>query len=83
MTVRDLRTARFDLLAPDGPRELLRRHLEIAMHQNDQRSAGMVLHHKRLNHLVLGHAQFTRRRARAAMLFVTVEVFGERHAGVA
>ena len=79
--VRDVRLARLDVLAADLAGELLGRHLEIAVHQHDERRARLVLHHERLDDGVLVDAQLARRHARAAVLLVAVEMLGVRDTG--
>jgi len=81
MPVRHVRFARFDVLPPDCPRELLRRHFEIAVHEHDERRAGVVFHDERLDDGVLVDAEFAGRDAGAAVLLVAIHVLGERHAG--
>ena len=53
------------------------------MHEHDERRAGVVLHHERLDDGVFVDAEFPGRHARAAVLLVTIEVLGERDAGAA
>jgi hypothetical protein len=47
----------FDRLASDLPSQLLRRDLPIAVHEDDERPAGLVLHDQCLDHGVLIDAE--------------------------
>jgi hypothetical protein len=73
---RDLRLRDLDALRADLPCERPGAHLEVAVHQHDQRRAGLVLHDERLDHRVFVHAELPRRHAGAAVFLVPVEVLG-------
>ena len=55
---------------------VLARGRALMVHEDDERLSLLVLHHQRLHHLVLGHAQRLRRHAGAAMLDVRVRMLG-------
>uniref|UniRef100_A0A0H2XS49 AMP-binding enzyme domain protein n=1 Tax=Burkholderia orbicola (strain AU 1054) TaxID=331271 RepID=A0A0H2XS49_BURO1 len=77
MAVRDLGLARLDTLRADLPREILRRHGAVAVHQHDQRLRVLVFHHERLHDAVLVDAELARRFAGAAVLDVFVRMLAE------
>ena len=54
------------------------RDLAIAMHQDDERFLGFVLHDERLHDGVLLDAELLGRDARSAVCLVVVRVLGER-----
>src|SRR5919205_1270531 len=69
--------ARVDGLHPHVPREVLRRDLAVAVHQDEEGALPLRLHHERLDDRVLVHAQSLGRVACPAALDVVVEVRGE------
>src|SRR5690242_12980177 len=77
MALRDLGAAREDALRAHDARELLRRHLAIAVHQHHERIALVGLHHEGLHHLVLGNAERARGDRGPAVLDVVVIVLAE------
>jgi hypothetical protein len=76
VALRGLGLAGRDAFGADLPRQVLGRHLAVAVHQHDQRLAGLVLHHQGLHHGMLVDVQLARRHARAAVLLVFVEMVG-------
>ena len=78
VAVGDFGLARFNLFAADLPREFFGRDCAVAVHEDDEWFGVFVLEYQCFNHGMFGHAQFTRRYARAAMRFVGVEMWGER-----
>ena len=80
VALRHLGLARLDRLGADLPRQVLGADLFVAVHQHDQRLSALVLHHKSLDDLGLGHAELARRLCRAAVLDVLVDMLGERDA---
>jgi hypothetical protein len=59
------------------PREILRRHLAIAVHKDAQRFLRIVLEDQRLHHREFVDAELLGGHARAAARFVRVEVRAE------
>ena len=75
--------ARLDALGADRARQVLGADLAVAVHQDDQRLALLVLHDERLDDRVLVDAELARRLGRAAVLEVVVDVLAEGDAGAA
>ena len=71
---------RLDLLAAELAREALEADASVAVHQHDERLRVLVLHHERLDDVVLVHAELARRLGGAAVLDVVVHVLAEGHA---
>ena len=78
VAVGDFGFARFNLFAADLPREFFGRDCAVAVHEDDEGFGVFVLEYQGFDDGMFGHAQFTRRYARAAMRFVGVEMWGER-----
>jgi uncharacterized protein YbjT (DUF2867 family) len=76
VAVGDLGPAGLDALRADLAGQFLRAHLPVAVHEDDEGGAGLVLHDQRLDDGVLVHAQLPGADAGAAMLLVAVEVLG-------
>ena len=60
-------------MRPDG-------HVAVAVHQDDERQLGLVFHHERFHHMMLGYAELARRHRGAASQLVAVLVLGEDQA---
>ena len=77
VAVGDFRRAGFDRLGADLARQVLGRHLAVAVHQHDQRPRLLVLHDQRLDHGERVEAEHLRAVRGAAVLHVLVGVLGE------
>ena len=80
MTHRILGLAGEDALYLQLPREFLRVHGAIAVHEDDERFTLLDLHHEGLHDLVLGDVQRGGGGRRAAVFHVLEDMLGELHA---